>query len=117
MFTQSRNEGKVLKEIKFVLPEFDSEGVLREDLHMELEEVLFEKFGNCSVVASSLVMKDSVAKTLITDTTLNYEIVLEDSRVYIEEAKKIAVTYAKKLKQSFVYFKEASGEIVYLDVP
>lgn len=107
------NTDNVLTEIVFMLPETTPDGELREDIHEEVEGEILKKFGNYTVSLGDFAVK--VEEELVHDDVLIYTIILPNSKVYIDAAKEIATSFAKKLEQDFVYFKTANGEVLFLD--
>lgn len=114
--SSTRNESKILHEVKFILPEYNPDGILQEEVHTELESELVRVFGGFVVTASESIKMDKVANELVHDDVLIYEVVLEDTALHLTRIKNMAVQFAKQLKQKFVYFKQPNGEVYFLDV-
>lgn len=116
MEQSSRNNQKVLKEAKFILPEYSPSGDLMEDVHAELEEILVREFKGYTATPSESVTYDDIEKALVHDDVIIYEIAMEDTKLQLDKLTSLAKKFARILQQSFVYFKYPSGEVYYLDI-
>ncbi len=111
-----RNNQEILFEAKFILPETNPAGFIKEEVHEELEGILVEAFGGftASIVESYKV--DEVEGELVHDDSVSYEVVIPNTALSLEKLKAIAVEYAGKLEQNFVMFRQPNGEVYFLDV-
>ena len=112
----TRNNNRILREAVFYLPETTPDGVVREDIHRDVEEQLVGEFG---VFVSSLAESttfDTVENVLVHDDVIRYEVFIQDTAADIEKLQRYALVFAKELQQDFVYFKKPNGEVYCLDV-
>lgn len=116
MTSAIRNNNRVLRECSFVLPERNPMGEYVEGVHEELETLLVKEFGGFRVHVAEDIFLDTQTELLVHDDTVVYTLLIEDTAMYLEKAKKIAINTAFELEQDFVCFTQPNGEVYFLDV-
>ena len=114
--SSERNNQEILFEAKFILPETNPDGFVREDIHQDLESLLVETFGGFVASVVETYQMDEIKVALLHDDAIAYTVAIPNTSMAIDKLKAIAVDFAGKLEQDFVYFRQPNGEVYFLDV-
>ena len=103
------------KEACFSISEYDENGEVVDDVHESLESYLIENFKGFMATANTIIYMDDITDRLVHDEGIVYTVFLEDTKKDLDKLKSLAISFAQKVGQTTVYFKNPKGEVEFLE--